>query len=106
MLEAENSDMVRFECELEFVQCLSNAYYLKFLSKEGYFKDERFLAYLLYLQYWRQPDYVKYVKYPYCIAILELLLDKSFIETLSNDAAIDAIKEQITQHWICHKYDK
>ncbi|XP_955327.1 uncharacterized protein TA18690 [Theileria annulata] len=52
-------DDARFEVELEFVQCLSDVYYLKYLSDEGYFKDERFRAYILYLQYWRTHEYIK-----------------------------------------------
>ncbi|EKX73348.1 soh1family member protein [Theileria equi strain WA] len=99
-------DQLRFEVELEFVQCLSNAHYLKHLSSKGYFNDDRFKAYIRYLQYWRQPEYIKYVKYPYCIKVLELLLDDEFVESLSHEIAIDTLSEQITNHWICFKYDR
>lgn len=106
MIDAESNDQVRFEAELEFVQCLANPHYLQFLAKGGYFDDSRFRAYLVYLQYFRQPQYVKYVKYPYCIRILELLLDDSFVKTLSNNLAIDAIAQQLLSHWLCFKYDR
>ncbi|GIX61875.1 SOH1-like protein [Babesia caballi] len=106
MIEAENDDQVRFEAELEFVQCLGNPHYLHYLSKEGYFEDERFRAYIIYLQYFRRPEYVKYVKYPYCIRILELLLDDAFVRSLSNRQAIEAIEEQLQAHWLCFKYER
>lgn len=34
----QNDDTVRFQVELEFVQCLSNPNYLNFLAQRGYFK--------------------------------------------------------------------
>ncbi|ORM41095.1 Mediator of RNA polymerase II transcription subunit 31 [Babesia sp. Xinjiang] len=103
MIDAENDDQIRFEAELEFVQCLANPHYLHFLAKAGYFEDKRFRAYIVYLQYFRRPQYVKYVKYPYCIRILELLLDDTFVKTLSNQKAIEAIEQQLMAHWICFK---
>ncbi|KAK1933268.1 SOH1 family protein [Babesia divergens] len=106
MIDAENDDQVRFEAELEFVQCLGNPHYLHFLAKGGYFEDSRFRAYIIYLQYFRLPQYIKYVKYPYCIRILELLLDDSFVRTLSNHLAIEAIEQQLLSHWLCFKYDR
>ena len=33
-----NDDAVRFQVELEFVQCLANPNYLNFLAQNGYFK--------------------------------------------------------------------
>ncbi|GFE52891.1 mediator of RNA polymerase II transcription subunit 31 [Babesia ovis] len=106
MIDAENNDQIRFEAELEFVQCLANPHYLHFLSKAGYFEDQRFRAYIVYLQYFRQPEYIKYVKYPYCIRVLELLLDDSFVHSLSNPMAIQAIEQQLMAHWICFKYER
>ncbi|KAK1444908.1 hypothetical protein BgAZ_108140 [Babesia gibsoni] len=106
MIEVEKDDQVRFEAELEFVQCLGNPHYLQFLAKEGYFDDQRFRAYIMYLQYFRLPHYITYVKYPFCIRILELLLDDSFVQTLSNNQAIGAIEQQILSHWLCFKYDR
>ena len=35
---ALNDDAVRFQVELEFVQCLANPNYLNFLAQRGYFK--------------------------------------------------------------------
>ncbi|CDR96490.1 SOH1 family protein, putative [Babesia bigemina] len=106
MIAAENDDQLRFEAELEFVQCLANPHYLHYLAKAGYFEDQRFRAYIVYLQYFRRPEYVKFIKYPYCIRILELLLEDSFVRSLSNKQAIEAIEQQLSAHWICFKYDR
>lgn len=81
MLEAEEEKR-RFQIELEFIQCLSNPWYLNSkvllmhliqgmvdweiwidLAQQQYFKDEAFINYLEYLQYWKQPEYAKFVVY-------------------------------------------
>ena len=75
--EAEK-DKLRFQVELEFVQCLGNPNYLNFLAQRGYFKDPAFINYLAYLQYWSKSDYVKFIKFPVCLHFLELLQHESF----------------------------
>lgn len=45
----------------QFVQGLSSPFYLHTLATDGYFKDEAFLNYLAYLEYWREPDYVRFI---------------------------------------------
>ncbi|XP_028643098.1 mediator of RNA polymerase II transcription subunit 31 isoform X3 [Grammomys surdaster] len=52
---------LRFQLELEFVQCLANPNYLNFLAQRGYFKDKAFVNYLKYLLYWKEPEYAKYL---------------------------------------------
>ena len=51
----EDNQRIRFQVELEFVQCLANPHYLKFLAQSGHLKDKNFINYLEYLQYWKQP---------------------------------------------------
>ena len=51
--EMEERQRVRFQTELEFVQCLGNPNYLHFLAQRGYFKESTFINYLSYLQYWK-----------------------------------------------------
>ena len=52
----EEKDRIRFQIELEFVQCLANPNYLNFLAQRGYFKERCFVNYLRYLHgYWTQP---------------------------------------------------
>nr|CAD7205949.1 unnamed protein product [Timema douglasi] len=38
--ETEDQQRLRFQVELEFVQCLANPNYLNFLAQRGYFKDQ------------------------------------------------------------------
>jgi hypothetical protein len=66
----------RFLVELEFVQCLANPNYLKFLAVRGYFENESFKNYLKYLVYWKTPEYIKFIKYPECLYFLDLILKK------------------------------
>ncbi|KAK4288013.1 hypothetical protein Pmani_030993 [Petrolisthes manimaculis] len=60
--ESEDAQRLRFQIELEFVQCLANPNYLLFLAQRGYFKEQTFINYLKYLQYWKEPEYAKYLK--------------------------------------------
>ena len=50
---------LRFSLEIEFVELLSNPYFLHSLatSPQNYFEDSRFLNFLKYLEYWRRPEY-------------------------------------------------
>ena len=76
--QESEKDKLRFQVELEFVQCLGNPNYLNFLAQRGYFKDPAFINYLSYLQYWSKPNYVKFIKFPVCLHFLELLQHESF----------------------------
>ncbi|XP_071303762.1 mediator of RNA polymerase II transcription subunit 31 isoform X2 [Agelaius tricolor] len=58
----DTGNRLRFQLELEFVQCLANPNYLNFLAQRGYFKDKAFVNYLKYLLYWKEPEYAKYLK--------------------------------------------
>ncbi|XP_044260934.1 mediator of RNA polymerase II transcription subunit 31-like isoform X2 [Tribolium madens] len=60
--ETDEQQRLRFQIELEFVQCLGNPNYLNFLAQRGYFKDSTFVNYLKYLLYWKEPEYAKYLK--------------------------------------------
>ena len=82
--EAEEKQRIRFQIELEFVQCLGNPNYLHFLAQRGYFKDSCFVNYLKYLQYWKEPKYVHFIKYPVCLHFLELLQHEAFRKEIVN----------------------
>ncbi len=34
------------------------------LCQNGYFDDDKFMAYLRYLQYWHRPEYSQFIQYP------------------------------------------
>ncbi|KAI9634651.1 SOH1-domain-containing protein [Dioszegia hungarica] len=78
------ANLVKFQAELEFLQCLANPLYLRELSIQGYYDQPEFLNYLKYLEYWRKPEYVKYIVYPTCLVYLTLLQQASFRERLSD----------------------
>lgn len=41
----------------KFVQCLANPFYLNYLSHTKVLDDERFISYIEYLEYFREPEY-------------------------------------------------
>lgn len=65
----------RFELELEFIQSLASPRYLHHLANQNYLRDEKFLQFLRYLKYWKQPEYAIYITYPHCFFFLDLLCD-------------------------------
>ncbi|MEQ2260704.1 Mediator of RNA polymerase II transcription subunit 31 [Xenotaenia resolanae] len=89
----------RFQSELEFVQCLANPNYLNFLAQRGYLRDRPFINYLKYLLYWKEPEYAKFLKYPHCLHMLELLQYEHFRKELVNAQCAKFIDEQQLLHW-------
>lgn len=75
----------RFEKELEFVQLLCNPEYIRWLYNEGYFEKQDFIDFLNYLLYFKDKKYSKFLTYPQCLIILEILIDKNIKEKLGDD---------------------
>lgn len=96
-VESEEQQKLRFQIELEFVQCLANPGYLNReyhvvdkhcisccccacrafpslvsdswccycfsdLAQNGHFKNKSFINYINYLQYWKKPEYAKFLR--------------------------------------------
>jgi mediator of RNA polymerase II transcription subunit 31 len=97
--ENEDQQKVRFQIELEFVQCLANPTYLNFLAQHGVFKQPTFVNYLKYLLYWKEPEYAKYLKYPQCLHMLDLLQSEHFRKELRNTQCARFIEDQQLLHW-------
>ncbi|KAJ8982569.1 hypothetical protein NQ317_005040 [Molorchus minor] len=97
--ETEDQAKLRFQVELEFVQCLGNPNYLNFLAQRGYFKDSTFINYLKYLLYWKEPEYAKYLKYPMCLYFLDLLQYEHFRRELVNAQCSKFIDDQQILLW-------
>lgn len=97
--ETEDQQKMRFQVELEFVQCLANPNYLNFLAQRGAFKDQTMINYLKYLSYWKEPEYAKYLKYPQCLYMLELLQSEHFRKELMNSQCTKFIDDQQLLHW-------
>mmetsp|Transcript_34104 Transcript_34104/g.54589 ORF Transcript_34104/g.54589 Transcript_34104/m.54589 type:complete len:140 (+) Transcript_34104:215-634(+) len=95
----EDKERVRFEQELEFIQCLSNPRYLNHLAQQLVLEDEAFISYLEYLQYWKRPEYAKFVLYPHCLYFIDLLQDKEFREKLKDPQVCEMIHTQQFFHW-------
>ncbi|KAI8124653.1 mediator of RNA polymerase II transcription subunit 31 isoform X1 [Lucilia cuprina] len=98
-IESEEQQKLRFQVELEFVQCLANPNYLNFLAQRGYFKDQAFINYLKYLQYWKEPEYAKYLMYPMCLYFLDLLQYEHFRREIVNSQCCKFIDDQAILQW-------
>eukprot|EP00126_Sphaerothecum_destruens_P009071 Sdes_comp20424_c0_seq1m14495 len=101
--EAQNcspEEKLRFQVELEFVQCLGNPNYLNFLAQQRYFHDKKFINYLNYLyNYWKTPEYSIFLSFPQCLYFLELLQHESFRNSVINKKCTDFIHQQQFYHW-------
>ena len=53
------------------------------LARERFFEEEAFVKYLEYLQYWKDPQYARFLMYPQCLAFLDLLQDERFRQVRS-----------------------
>ncbi|XP_035777898.1 mediator of RNA polymerase II transcription subunit 31-like isoform X2 [Anopheles albimanus] len=98
-VESEDAQKLRFQVELEFVQCLANPNYLHFLAQRGYFKDAAFVNYLKYLLYWKEPEYAKYIKFPMCLYFLDLLQYEHFRREIVSAQCCKFIDDQAILLW-------
>lgn len=69
------------------------------LAQRGYFKDQAFVNYLKYLQYWKQPEYAKYLMYPMCLYFLDLLQYEHFRREIVNSQCCKFIDDQAILQW-------
>eukprot|EP00189_Rhodosorus_marinus_P005154 CAMPEP_0113968302 /NCGR_PEP_ID=MMETSP0011_2-20120614/9448_1 /TAXON_ID=101924 /ORGANISM="Rhodosorus marinus" /LENGTH=234 /DNA_ID=CAMNT_0000981357 /DNA_START=215 /DNA_END=919 /DNA_ORIENTATION=- /assembly_acc=CAM_ASM_000156 len=94
-----DKDQIRFETELEFVQCLASPGYLHYLAQNRFFEDKDFLDYLKYLQYWRLPSYAKFIVFPHCLYFLRLLQEEEFREALKRQDYYTFVHQQQGYYW-------
>jgi mediator of RNA polymerase II transcription subunit 31 len=98
------SENTRLVCDLEFVQALCNASYLRYLATNNYFADPAFMAYLSYLKYWKSPEYTRLLQFPQCLAFLDHLLEsEDFRNELSLPQFTDFVHQQQASHWMAGK---
>lgn len=88
-----------FEKDLEFIQLLCNPEYIRWLHSEKYFSKEDFKRYIRYLLYFKDPKYYRFLSYPQCIPILEVLTGKDPEEILSNEEFYTKLGEAEHSMW-------
>ena len=99
------SDRERLQIEHEFVQNLANPSYLHYLAQHRYFEDEQFMHFLKYLEYWKQPAYMKYLVFPQCLNVLDALNTKiEFREALKHQNFRDYFHSQQGVAWSAEKW--
>ena len=100
IIETPEDNKLRFLKELEFVQCLANYKYLDWLARQGYLNEPAFVGYLNYLLYWKEPDYSQFLTFPQCLAILDLLQEKTFRDSLHDpNFTTHLLGTQLFNHW-------
>ena len=62
-------------------------------------KDRSFINYLEYLQYWKRPEYVKFVVFPDSLAILDLLQHEAFREEIAKQEVANFVHEHEFHSW-------
>jgi mediator of RNA polymerase II transcription subunit 31 len=93
------SQDARFALELEFVMSLANPRYIHHLAKEKFLDDPSFVAYLDYLQYWREPAYARFLHYPHALYFLGQLQRPEFRKAMANPRAAEHVFSQQFFHW-------
>ncbi|CAL8470180.1 g9722 [Coccomyxa elongata] len=91
-------DRKRFELELEFINSLANPAYLQWLA-QTYGNDASFIDYLQYLEYWRRPQYAKYIIYPHAFHFLNLLQRNEFRTAVASASVREVIENQQFFMW-------
>jgi mediator of RNA polymerase II transcription subunit 31 len=92
-------DEVRFQKDLEFLECLANPLYLQVLAPRLQ-QDTALVHYLTYLhRVFTQPKYVLAVRFPFSLVILHHLQDAGFRKELREPGFVRYITEQASFHW-------
>ncbi|CAB1119271.1 unnamed protein product [Ectocarpus sp. CCAP 1310/34] len=90
----------RFEMELELMNCLASPEYLHYLAQSGYLDDRAFVRFLEYLQYFKRPEYAKFITYPHSLAMLDLLINNPpFRKEIAHVSFRDFVHQQQFLHW-------
>eukprot|EP00775_Hariotina_reticulata_P012792 gene12792-12920_t len=69
------------------------------LALNKYFEDPSFMNYLRYLEYWRQPQYVTYIRFPHCLQMLDLLQSENFRKAIATPAVMEELHTQQAFYW-------
>ncbi|KAI9178239.1 hypothetical protein LWI28_024236 [Acer negundo] len=77
------------------------------LAQNHYFEDEAFIGYLKYLQYWKRPEYVKFIipnGYSHCLYFLNLL--QRFRSAMAHPATKELAHRQQFYFWKNYKNNR
>ena len=85
--------------ERAFIEALANVNYLHHLAQNRHLDQPAFAQTLRYLHYWKQPRYARHIRYPQCLAFLELLDDADFRAALKRADYADFLCQQQHAAW-------
>jgi mediator of RNA polymerase II transcription subunit 31 len=78
--------------------------YLAHLAATRVLFSPEMVAYLQYLLYWKQPEYARFLQWPFCLEFLDLLQEDDFRQKLllNPDFAV-ALTRQFEFYWRFHR---
>lgn len=89
-----------FSAQLDFVSSLANPAYIAHLAQQGFLRDARFVRYLEHLDTtWHQPEYARFVRYPYALVFLAALQQPAFRIAAEREGWAAAARSQMLGHW-------
>lgn len=89
-----------FSQQLEFVSSLSSPSFIANLSHQGLLQDSAFLRYLSQLLHtWSQPQFARFIRYPYSLYFLRCLQHPEFRETVGLEGWDLDVKSRLIDHW-------
>lgn len=63
-------------------------------------ENDEFLNYLEYLEYWRKPEYSKYLIYPNCLHVLSLLKEPRFRQEITRADLAKMFMDDFYMKWL------
>jgi hypothetical protein len=74
------------------------------LAQNRYFQDPAFNHFLVYLRYWKRPEYACYLRFPQCLAFLDIMTGEEtsaqkFWEEMCKEKFRDFVHQQVSWHW-------
>jgi len=74
------------------------------LAQRRYFDNPAFTNFLVYLRYWKEPEYARHLRYPQCLAFLDVLTEGTdasakFIGEMAKPGYQDFVHKQVFHAW-------
>jgi len=74
------------------------------LAQNKYFDKPGFNNFLVYLRYWKKPEYSKFLRYPICLAFLDIItedseISRTFRTEIAKAEFQDFVHGQVFNHW-------
>lgn len=69
------------------------------MAQNEYLDKPELIEYIEYLQYWRRPEYVRFILFPHALYFLNLLREAPFREAIKRGDYLHMVQQQHTWIW-------